>query len=496
MIKKTILISASFLVFFSFASQIKSVSAQTNTLVTSGVTYNSDSSANISRGNNSSVRVPQNLINPVQSWVAIRVKMGFANNTTLSPDPVMWDMSESDPRDLFVYYDVGSDTFRLARNSKVGGVSLASSSQSFSSGTTKTIIAAWTATTLKISIDGRPFVAASSSSIPTQQGFYIGSTVIQGAGRQPNSDYYWVAAGTGTLTDADAATINNFGNTDRPRSSFPGNASFIWKANSNSYNDDANSTITLTSTNSPSITNNTTTGLRIDTGASAPYTDTFGNVWVPDTGATGGSTVNRGAISISNTNDSQIYQTERYGMNSYNFNVDPGNYQVKLHFAETSPSITGPGQRVFDMDIEGREILDLDILREAGGKNTALVKTIDNVEVTDGQLNIVFTPNVQSTLINGIEILPLTSNSNADGNGDGKVDGVDFVIWMTNYGRNISGANNGDYNGDGKVDGIDYVVWLGDYGNDVSNPTINILSPVDGSTVPSSFPVSFSTNWF
>ncbi len=51
-----------------------------------------------------------------------------------------------------------------------------------------------------------------------------------------------------------------------------------------------------------------------------------------------------------------------------------------------------------------------------------------------------------------------------DGNNDGKVDGIDYTIWLFHYGQTVSGASNGDYNNDGRVDGIDFVVWLNNYG--------------------------------
>jgi|GEM_PF-1862937 len=53
-----------------------------------------------------------------------------------------------------------------------------------------------------------------------------------------------------------------------------------------------------------------------------------------------------------------------------------------------------------------------------------------------------------------------------DANGDGRVDGLDYVIWVDNYGMS-SGVNssNGDFNGDGRVDGLDYVIWVDNYGS-------------------------------
>ena len=51
-----------------------------------------------------------------------------------------------------------------------------------------------------------------------------------------------------------------------------------------------------------------------------------------------------------------------------------------------------------------------------------------------------------------------------DADSDGKVDGVDYVIWLNHYDQITgNGASDGDFNGDGKVDGIDYVIWLNNY---------------------------------
>jgi hypothetical protein len=57
-----------------------------------------------------------------------------------------------------------------------------------------------------------------------------------------------------------------------------------------------------------------------------------------------------------------------------------------------------------------------------------------------------------------------TAGKAGDANGDGKVDGVDYIVWFNHYGQTISGAVNGDFNGDSKVDGLDYVVWMNNYG--------------------------------
>lgn len=58
-----------------------------------------------------------------------------------------------------------------------------------------------------------------------------------------------------------------------------------------------------------------------------------------------------------------------------------------------------------------------------------------------------------------------TAGKAGDANGDTRVDGQDYVIWLSHYGSTTSrGAADGDYNGDGTVGGQDYVVWLNNYG--------------------------------
>jgi hypothetical protein len=45
-----------------------------------------------------------------------------------------------------------------------------------------------------------------------------------------------------------------------------------------------------------------------------------------------------------------------------------------------------------------------------------------------------------------------------DFDGDGDVDGADFVVWQTNFPLS-NGAFQGDGDGDGDVDGADFVIW-------------------------------------
>lgn len=154
--------------------------------------------------------------------------------------------------------------------------------------------------------------------------------------------------------------------------------------------------------------------LRVNCGATEPYTDKAGKVWLSDQylesgkdwGVADGMTVERGELNIAGTDSPKIYETERYSMTAYKFTVPNGKYSVRLHFAETFDGISGEGQRVFSVSINDKIVLkDLDLYKEAGGPQKPLVKEFKNISVTNKELVIGFTSNIENPEINGIEIL-------------------------------------------------------------------------------------------
>jgi hypothetical protein len=63
-----------------------------------------------------------------------------------------------------------------------------------------------------------------------------------------------------------------------------------------------------------------------------------------------------------------------------------------------------------------------------------------------------------------VTITPTPAPIIGDANGDGGVDGLDYVIWLTHYNQSFPGGSTvGDFNGDGTIDGVDYVLWLNHY---------------------------------
>jgi hypothetical protein len=86
-----------------------------------------------------------------------------------------------------------------------------------------------------------------------------------------------------------------------------------------------------------------------------------------------------------------------------------------LHFAETynDPSldspITGPGQRVFDLSLNNIQVSGIDPWEEAGGPRLAVTRTVEGVRVTDGELDIRFTGRTREPMINGFEVVQVST---------------------------------------------------------------------------------------
>ena len=131
--------------------------------------------------------------------------------------------------------------------------------------------------------------------------------------------------------------------------------------------------------------------------------DSLGQTWAADKGFTGGSPW---AISnaVTGTATPALYQTCRYGATfSYQFAVPNGTYSVTLKFAEVYA--TGPGQREFNVAINGAPVLaNFDIFAQSGGIFRAVDKTFP-VTVTNGLVNIQFTSGAANLpMVNAVEV--------------------------------------------------------------------------------------------
>lgn len=154
----------------------------------------------------------------------------------------------------------------------------------------------------------------------------------------------------------------------------------------------------------PAPASNLTFPIRIKAGSSAAVKDATGITWAAETGISGGNVIERPDIQIAGTTQPEIYRSEHYSMDSFSQKLPNGNYTVKLYFCETYDGITGPGMRVFTFELGGKTFKDFDVWVKSGGFQKAYVETVP-VTVTNGQLDIKFTPQTENPQINAIEII-------------------------------------------------------------------------------------------
>ncbi|MGH9284367.1 MAG: malectin domain-containing carbohydrate-binding protein, partial [Acidimicrobiales bacterium] len=103
-----------------------------------------------------------------------------------------------------------------------------------------------------------------------------------------------------------------------------------------------------------------------------------------------------------------LFQSERWDPAGapelqWDFPVTPGQYQVRLYFAEIYAGAQVGGARVFDVAIEGQTVLnDYDVYAEVGGF-TGVVKSF--TVTADANLDIDFGHVVENPAVKGIEVL-------------------------------------------------------------------------------------------
>ena len=241
----------------------------------------------------------------------------------------------------------------------------------------------------------------------------------------------------------------------------------------------------------PAATASAAKAIRIKAGKSEPVKDAEGHVWLADQGFQGGQTIERPDIQIGNTKSPDLYRAEHYSMDSFSWPVSNGKYLVRLHFAETFEGIKGPGERVFSFNVQGKEFKDFDPWVKAGGPLKAYVETVP-IEVTDGKIQVTFTPKVENPQICAIEIVAqsgagtgaamlaptaqtLTGTWKADFDTQRGLQRYTFTLQAD--GTNVTGKVSVDTNGqkreaavkEGKVEGdsVSFVEPLSIQGNDV-----------------------------
>ena len=196
---------------------------------------------------------------------------------------------------------------------------------------------------------------------------------------------------------------------------------------------------------------------RISAGNSADATNCDSTVWVRDQaysftsfGYSGGSLEFVGnSISGVCASAQSLYQHDRVSSPSdsfrYLFDCPAGIYETTLLEAEKAAS--SPGQRVFNVFIEGQQVLtNFDIFAAAGGPNIPVTLTFTSA-VADSQMDIEFVPVIGGPIVSGVQIRKI---GDVDSDGDGLPD-----WWMLAYFNHPTGQDgdqslaNEDADGDG-----------------------------------------------
>lgn len=151
-------------------------------------------------------------------------------------------------------------------------------------------------------------------------------------------------------------------------------------------------------------------GYAINSGGSAAGSFAADNYW---TGSANTYSVTNAIDSSGVTSPAPqaVYQTERWGNSTYAFNgLVPGtSYNVRLHWAEISRSLTGAGGCQFTVTLSGAQVLtNFDIYAAAGAKFRAVTRQFTAAANGSGQIILQFTQgNANEAKIGGIEITPV-----------------------------------------------------------------------------------------
>lgn len=192
---------------------------------------------------------------------------------------------------------------------------------------------------------------------------------------------------------------------------------------------DANDIATETFTWTISEINGNLSTVYLNSGGSA-YTAMDGTNWSADQYFTTPSSNFATTVAIDNTTDDPLYQSERYGTFDYNIPVVNGAYDIELHFAEIyfgapgAGSTGGAGSREMNVSLEGNQVLtNYDIYAAADANNGtptgngalyAVVETFNNINITDGSVDLNFVTVTNNAKISAICIKPANVSGGAD----------------------------------------------------------------------------------
>ena len=138
--------------------------------------------------------------------------------------------------------------------------------------------------------------------------------------------------------------------------------------------------------------------------------------YVADEDFSGGTTATTGnsidTSDVSNPAPQAVYQTERYGNFTYTINGLYGQRELCSHVRVRRVSTaTKAGQRVFNVSLNGAQVLtNFDIYANVGA-NKAIAKSFNTTANSSGAITIQFTSVVDNAKCSGIQMIPVSGNT-------------------------------------------------------------------------------------
>jgi hypothetical protein len=123
---------------------------------------------------------------------------------------------------------------------------------------------------------------------------------------------------------------------------------------------------------------------------------------LPVEGPIGGHPEVHAATAVAGAGDPAVYRSQRCALTGYRVRVPKGRYAVTLRFAELD--LDRPGQRVFDVTVEGKTVLAGLDLAKIPGPRRAFDHVARGVDVPDGWLDIGFVDHHNVACLAAIEV--------------------------------------------------------------------------------------------
>lgn len=103
---------------------------------------------------------------------------------------------------------------------------------------------------------------------------------------------------------------------------------------------------------------------------------------------------------IAGTTEDKLYQSQRYGLYTYQLPVSQSKYNLTLHFAESYAEAAGI--RIISVVAEGKVVMANVDLYDSYGAFKAIDVSLNDIEVNDGNLTIEFTAAANLATLSGI----------------------------------------------------------------------------------------------